>query len=327
MDKIVRAICQREGLRGARIQPLRGGQVNRMYRVDGEYVVRIGARADALTRMQTESALLGRLAGQVPVAKVYACGQLDGAAYQVQQFLPGKPLAAVWTGLSSRAQNRLAAELAGYLGSLHAIPFGSFGTNELGPGQGGAAFEHWEGYVAAKFQATLDEIARLGILMLPGALDAAQTYFSANQAALAGGAACLVHSDLSPMNILVHAGHISALLDFEYAVQAPPDYELWVPEAFCLYPTDYTDASGQAYITADFSSLLPLLHRHLPELFSMPQLRTRLNLYHLVSALSSYLSWRKDNLESIPPERMAAKEFYMARIFNFTFRNGARLIA
>ena len=327
MEKVVRAICQKEGLRAARIQPLRGGQVNNMFRVDGAYVVRIGARADALARMQTESGLLRRLAGLAPVPAVYACGELDGAAYQVRQYLPGQPLAAAWGGLSERARSRVTAELAEALRTLHAVSFGSFGTDEICPAPGGQGFASWQAYIVSKFQAALEEIARLGLRMAPGALETAQAYFAENQAALAGGAPCLVHSDLSPMNILVRGGRITALLDFEYAVQAPPDYELWVPEAFCLYPTDYTDVSGQSYITADFSSLLPLLRRHLPELFAGAQLRTRLNLYHLLSALSSYLAWRKDHLDTIPPERMAAKGFYLARIYNFTFANGARLIA
>jgi len=53
--------------------------------------------------------------------------------------------------------------------------------------------------------------------------------------------------------------------------------------------------------------------------------RERLNLYHIESALSSYLAWRKDNLSTIPPDRMAAKEFYTARITNFMFRHGVRM--
>jgi len=47
--------------------------------------------------------------------------------------------------------------------------------------------------------------------------------------------------------------------------------------------------------------------------------------YHLAGALGSYLAWRKDNLDRIPSDQTAAKDFYMARISNFVFRNGIRL--
>ncbi len=91
-------------------------------------------------------------------------------------------------------------------------------------------------------------------------------------------------------------------------------------EAFCLYPNDWAEEINEVYCTADFASFIPLLRRHYPALFEIAHLRTRVNLYQLASALSSYLAWRKDNLSTIPPERMAAKEFYMARITNFIFR-------
>ena len=142
---------------------------------------------------------------------------------------------------------------------------------------------------------------------------------------LQAGVPVLVHGDLSLVNILADQGKLSALLDFEYALQAPADYELWVTESFCLYPNDYAEEDHEDYCSADFASFIPLLRKHYPALFEIPHLRERVNIYHLAAALSNYLAWRKDNLSRIPPDKMAAKEFYMARITNFIFRNGTRM--
>jgi Ser/Thr protein kinase RdoA (MazF antagonist) len=161
--------------------------------------------------------------------------------------------------------------------------------------------------------------------MAPGYLEMAQVYFDEHLPLLEAGTPTLVHGDLTLMNILVERGKITAILDFEYAMQAPSDYELWPLEAFCLYPNDWAEEDHEVCCTADYAGLFPLLQKHAPELFETPHLRERMNCYQLEATLGSYLAWRKDHLDSIPPERLAAKEFYMARITNFIFRHGVRM--
>lgn len=323
MENLVRAICQQEGLSCQAIRPLSGGQVNQVFLVDDAYVVRLGSRSDAFQRLKRETDLLRSLSGKVPVPQVYAFGQRQERVYQIQQVLPGRKLYSVWMELSPLEQENLVAELAGHLKTLHRPVYPYFGSTD----PDAPACTSWLDYLSHKLQRTLDEIKDLNLRMMPGFLELASNYFDENKPALQAGVPTLVHSDLSMMNILVDHGSISALLDFEYALHAPADYELWVMEAFCLYPTDYTDADQQVFCSADFASFLPLLRKHYPALFEIPSLRVRLNLYHLVATLSSYLAWRKDHLDTLPPDRMAAREFYMARITNFiSTHNGARMI-
>ncbi|RPJ50093.1 MAG: hypothetical protein EHM21_05700 [Chloroflexi bacterium] len=133
------------------------------------------------------------------------------------------------------------------------------------------------------------------------------------------------------VNILAENGgeallpKVSAILDFELARQAPADYELQAIEAFCLYPNDWAEEGNEVFCTADFANLIPLLRKHYPALFEIRDLRERLNIYHVYDALHSYLEWRKANLSTIPPERMAAKHFYMGRFWNILYDAGARM--
>ncbi len=321
MEELIRAICEREKIPAGDIRLLTGGQVNLVYAVDRRFVVRVGQREDAFQRLQHETHLLQSLEGRIPVAKVYAFGTHEGRVYQIQEFRPGVKLYSVWKDLTPSAQDHIAAEVAQALRTLHGMNFAQFGR-----GYGGAPFyKQWPDFLLAKFQQTLYEIETLGIRMVPGIVEAAQEYFLAHRQVLEGGVPTLLHGDLTLTNMLVDGGRLSAILDFEYALQAPRDYELWTLEAFCLYPNDYAEEGNEVFCSADFANFCVLMRKHYPEVFETPHLRERLNLYQVDAALGSYLGWRKANLATIPPERMAGKDFYMARISNFLFSQGARM--
>jgi aminoglycoside phosphotransferase (APT) family kinase protein len=321
MENIVKAICRKEGITCETIQALTGGQVNAVYLVDGKFILRIGAREDAGKRLERETTILHNLAGQLPVAKVLAFSQEQGYFYQIQQYLSGEKLYAIWKTLTTDVQDTIAAELANYLKILHGNNFPDFGEGR----QGSMRYAAWGDYLTDKFRSTIEEIRHLKIRMVPGFIEMAVEYFQEHKNVLREGAPTLVHSDMTLVNILAENGTISAILDFEFAIQAPRDYELLAMEAFCLYPNDWAEEGNEVFCTADFASVILLIRKHYPELFEIRNLRERLNVYHLYSALSSYLEWRKANLSTIPPEHMAAKDFYMGRISNFLWDHGARM--
>ena len=321
MENVVKAICRKEGITCQTIQVLSGGQVNAVFLVDGKHILRIGAREDAGTRLERETIILQNLAGQLPVAKVLAFGQEQGFFYQVQQFMPGQKLYTIWKNLSADVQDAIAAELAASLKILHSAKFPDFGEGR----QDSKRYATWMDYLTDKFQLTVAEIRDLNIRMVPGFVEMTVNYFEEHKHVLQYGVPTLVHSDMTLVNILAENGKVSAILDFEFAQQAPADYELLAIEAFCLYPNDWAEEDNEVFCTADFANLIPLIRKHYPELFEIRNLRERLDIYHVYAALSSYLEWRKANLSTIPPERMAAKEFYMGRITNILWDHGARM--
>lgn len=322
MEKTVTAICRKEGIPCQTIQVLTGGQVNAVFLVDGKYVVRIGAREDAKQRLEYETGILQRLAGQIPVAKVLAFDQTQGVYYQIQEYVRGQKLQSVWKTLTTEVQDSIAAELAATLKYLHRTHYLDFGEGF----QDSQRHTTWSDYLVTKFHNTLNELRDLKIQMAPGIVEMAEDYFEANRHLLQESVATLVHGDMTLVNILVDHRKVTAILDFEFALQAPADYELLAIEAFCLYPNAWAEEGHEVFCTADFANLIPLIQTHYPELFEIPNLRERLNLYHIYAALSSYLAWRKANLNTIPPERMAAKGFYMGRITNILWDHGARML-
>jgi aminoglycoside phosphotransferase (APT) family kinase protein len=222
MENLVATICAREGLNAREYHPLRGGQVNQVFLIDGAYVLRIGARQDAFQRLTRETELLRRLADKIPVPKIFAFGQQDGFIYQIQHYLPGQNLQSIWKDLRPEEQEKLAAELAGHLKTLHSTPPASPGYAP----QDGQRYGTWGDLIAARFHNTLEEIKTFQIQMVPGYIELALNYFEENKQVLADSVPAVIHGDLTMVNILVDQGSISAILDFEYSLQAPIDYEL-----------------------------------------------------------------------------------------------------
>jgi aminoglycoside phosphotransferase (APT) family kinase protein len=322
LTEIIERICQIEGLNPTELQPLSGGQVNHVFRAGDDYVLRVGAQEDARQRLESETHLLRHLDSKIPVPRVHAFGVLDETAYQIQQYIPGQKLHNVWRTLSPPEQDTIAAELAACMKVLHSLPAFQYGyAHQAADG----ARSSWADYLTAKFQRTLDDIQAYQFRMFPGFVKLAEAFFHRHLHVLQDAAPVTVHSDLTFMNILVHEGKIAALIDFEFAMHAPREYELLAIEDFCLYPNDYAEEDNETFCTGDFASVFNMLRRHDPELFEIPHLRRRMDLYHVEAALSSHIAWRKANLPAIPAERMAAKEFYLARVSNFLFEHGVRL--
>jgi aminoglycoside phosphotransferase (APT) family kinase protein len=321
LENLIRIICQKEGLEARIISTLSGGQVNQVFLIDDAHVIRIGSREDAFQRLKQETELVQRLTQDIPVPRVIAFGQHNGHVYQIQQFIRGQKLHSAWKHFPPEVQDRIVAELATHLKTLHKMVFPQFGYFHLPASWN----DSWLEFFTDQFTNTLAEIKALGIRIAPDLLAAAVSYFDEHKQALQEGVPALVHGDLWPGNILVEQAKIAAILDFEYSVQAPRDFELVKMEDFCLYPNDYAEEENEVFCTADFANFIPLLRKHDPELFETRRLRERLNLYHLESTLSDYLAWRKANLGAIPIESLQAMGFVNARITNILFKHGTRM--
>jgi aminoglycoside phosphotransferase (APT) family kinase protein len=162
------------------------------------------------------------------------------------------------------------------LRGLHEVEFPACGDltgGELRPA------ESWRSYLGARLRRRLALVRAL-----PGAprtlLDAVEAFHRNESHALDEGAARLVHRDLHFGNALVEGDRITALLDFEAAVAAPPEYELDQLVRFLRWPQMFlTDMP--AVDAGAFRDVWSGLRGAYPELFHARQLGTRLALYAL----------------------------------------------
>ena len=113
-----------------------------------------------------------------------------------------------------------------------------------------------------------------------GLLDAIEAFAQRAAPALAAGAPRLVHRDLHFGNVLVEGDRITALLDFEAAVAAPPDYEMDQLARFLRWPALFLSELPGVEAAA-FRGVWSGLRRAYPALFQVADLTQRLSLYSL----------------------------------------------
>jgi aminoglycoside phosphotransferase (APT) family kinase protein len=319
MDTFVKEICRKENMVVETLIPMQGGQLNQVFLVNGTYVIRIGEGEAAYLRLQQEAALLQSLADEICVPKVYAFGRWRDCGYQIQGFIHGQKLLTVWGSLLPEQKDSIIAELAQTLKRLHRRTSAQFGILA----EGNRRYNTWLEFYEERLRSTLEELKACRVKFDPAILELVQERFARDKDVLCEGTPCLVHRDLWQGNILVEGDKITAILDFELAMYAPVDYELLLIEEFCLYPNDFAEEDHEGYRTTDFADFLILLKKHDPGMFACQNLRKRLDLYHLLYALSSYLHWRKTQSTDL-------KETYLvqpsAKILNFIFEHGTRMI-
>jgi aminoglycoside phosphotransferase (APT) family kinase protein len=262
-----------------RLERLRGGQINAAYLVNGEWVVRVRPVGKDGAAFRKERALFERLHGRVPVPEVVA---LDESAAAVPapclicRRAPGETLGSVWLRAGPRQREWLLAQLAELLRAVHEVEFPACGDLPAGKLQPAA---DWSDYLDSRLRRRLALIRSL-----PGAplvlLDAIESFARRAAPALAAGAARLVHRDLHFGNVMVEADRITALLDFEAAVAAPPDYELDQIGRFLRWPGLFLTEMPGVEASA-FRGVWSGLQRLYPELFQAPRLTTRLAVYAL----------------------------------------------
>ena len=317
MENLVEAICRRENIRIESFHPLKGGQVNQVFLVNNAYIIRIGTGEAAFERLRQETSLLQSLEGRICVPKVYAFGQYGENSYQIQGFVRGEKLHWVWKELTPEQKDQIIADLSSGLKLLHQRT--STGYGRVG---GKKIYPNWMGYCDDYLESTLDELRAYQVKLDPAVVELILERFERDKEWLREGTACLIHRDLWLGNILVEGGRITAILDFEFSMYAPVDYELLLVEEFCLYPNDFAEDGKEVFSAADFSEYLGLLKKHYPGMFAFQNLRKRLDLYHLIYALSSYLEWRKtqpkDFVETYPLHATA-------KALNFLFEQGTRM--
>lgn len=182
-----------------------GGWDNRMFRLGGDMVVRLPSAARYVPQVEKEQRWLPRLARGLPLAIPAPLAKGRPAEFypwdwSIYRWLPGNPV--------GNAQNidlqRFARELGQFLIALQAIDI------EDAPPPGPHNF--WRGGALTIYDAE----ARQALAALERDLDTA-SLLRAWQAALEAtwcGAPVWVHGDISPDNLLVENGALTAVLDF-----------------------------------------------------------------------------------------------------------------
>lgn len=268
-----------------RVEPLAGGRLNSVVRINGEWVLRWREANRSTGSLRREAALLERLQGRVRAPECVASGMDENLGeYLVQRWIRGENMLDAWIknpDVTTREWWML--QWIESIKTIHAERFPRPG--ELPEGRL-KEFPTWRSYIESRLRKRVDTLMRI-----PGVdrqlVLAAERYVRRQAAVLEDGAFCLVHRDLHFANVLVEGPHLVAILDFELAEAGTPDYELDTIYRFLRYPDQFAQGPNPHRVTPQrFASVWFRLKRGYPEMF-VPRLRDRLALYSLDRDLST----------------------------------------
>jgi aminoglycoside phosphotransferase (APT) family kinase protein len=283
----VERIFARHGLgKVRRIERLHGGQLNSVYRVNGDLVLRHRDPTLSTGSLKREAWVLPRLAGRLAVPEVAASGTDDLLGeYLVETWLPGENLLLAWLrNPDITTREWWITQWAAAIRAIHEVRFPA--PAEIRDGELRQA-PSWRAYVEGRIRRRLDALMRVSG-MDRSLIIAAERQMRRRGGVLEDGPFCLVHRDLHFGNVLVDGPRLSGIVDFELAEIGTPDYELDTIFRFVTSPERYLAAEGGAGASASrFASVWLRLRRAYPEPFDLPYLRERLGFYALDRAFSS----------------------------------------
>ncbi|MDG5760945.1 phosphotransferase [Natronococcus sp. A-GB1] len=192
------------------------------------------------TWLRTEAALLGEIMERtfVPVPPVLATGSHDGVAYILTAFVGGADLHERFTAVDAETRHELASWFGKALGRLHeAFEFDGYGRLVLSDGVFTPGHGDWPSWFR---QYGLRAVERLPEAFDP-VCDDLRALFK-DSPAEAAPTARLFPWDFRPGNALVADGSVTAVLDWEAPLAAPP--ALSVAKSEYLMADWYVDDPG-----------------------------------------------------------------------------------
>lgn len=211
-----------------------GGFSNLTWLADG-LAVRVAAAAGP-GDLRREARLAALLPPEVGYPRVIASGVLEGHEWLLAEEAPGVNLGEVWPALGWEARGRAISELWEKTEAVHRVDLAQAALHVRAQ----SPFYAPNPLAAAAQMRQLEQRA----MLRPAQSAVLQAALERFWHALPEAPVVLNHGDLCTENALWHQGHVSALLDFEFAVAAPVEL-------------DANELLGQAYAPRETEDPLP----------------------------------------------------------------------
>lgn len=239
MDQNIKVILEKNGIDlSFPLTKYAAGQINTVYQVGNEFVLKIEKNLDVVAHQPELMRMAFKAGAKVP--EVVDAGKTESGDYLLTRFLKGRTVAPDWFTFTKVQQESLMEQLAEQLQILHSISFAKYAIPR--PKED----DSWK--EALRVYTDLDGIDVNGLDHKTQENVGLVKHFYSEHERLLDHATppVLVHNDLHFENILHVDGKLTGLIDFDFARQAPKDYELWHLIDFLQDPRYYLDGPNEA---------------------------------------------------------------------------------
>lgn len=272
-NTILQTIVEKLNVADLPVHEFAGGQINHTFQV-GEFVVKIQKDLDVLLHQVPLTEQMIEIGAKVP--EIVDSGKLAGKEYIVMRKIPGQKLSEQWHTFSGKQKEQFIAQIAEQLKLIHSISFDQYSP------QRPLEFPTWKGAMIHYTDFGILDGVELNtetkeiVGMLKSHFD--QHIEKLNET----HTSVLVHNDLHFENILFEGETITGVFDFDFARQAPKDYELWHLIDFFHTPVYFVEENlEEIWRKYEHTNELTLFKKYYPELFIGEYLLERLRIYFM----------------------------------------------
>ncbi len=315
---LVKGILTNNNIRYKDVTPVTGGFNNKVLNVDNKYILKIGNSEESLNIFRNEEELFIKIGKSANVPEILHVGSYENYAYQIQVYIEGEKIFNKWSRIENQRKIRIIDSLAIQLKGLHghnlSNSFGRWSEVDL-------VSNTWREYITKLFNTSIKYVQDSNSGIGASIIDSWVSFFEANIDLLVDSQKSTLHGDVWFENIIVDKNDNVTLIDFEYILTAPIEFELVIPELISMYPNL---VSSQHYKTGDFSDFVPLLLQSYPDLMKIANLREKVDLYQFVYNLYKYRLRREWELRN-DPTSIKFPDYLLARTYNFIMKEGVRM--
>jgi scyllo-inosamine 4-kinase len=233
-----------------------------------------------------EADVLQHLKGSIPVPEVLDVGHRHtNGEYIILRRLPGNDLEQAWPTMPVNERISVLHELGNILRNLHTIHPQDWMMNPwVQDARATGTFAN--GYhTPPHMYCDLIASAAMQRPEIMTTLEAAETFIAGRMAAFDGDTDVMVHGDMHFRNVMVHAGHVVGIIDFEGSLPAPADVELDMLLRE-LAPPSVTEGANH------HAGVIGTLREGYPELFTHSALEQRIEVYEVIWQLVQLHHWQ-----------------------------------
>lgn len=228
LEAIATSILARHGIDFATAQRA-GGWTNAVWLVDGMALRLSTTRGN--DRLLREAQLAAQFPPSVGYPTILESGTNAGFAWTLSTRLPGTSLGDAWPGLRWEERATALRGMWERAQAVHAVPVNAVNVSRRA---------WYNSTDAGEAEAGLARLTRDGILTV-SERHVLQDALGRCWRAMPDAPCVLCHGDLTPDNVVWHAGKVVGLLDFEHAVLAPVQVDLNLLVRCALGPKDVAD--------------------------------------------------------------------------------------